>query len=224
MAKHERDRERDTSKRPPREPQKRTAGRDSFPATPASEKTGAGGGARVPNRTWMATHGRDLRFFLLFVLFLGTLWVSTHIPYMQNQVFPEYLRLNSIGAASLLNVFGEGVISRGNVLSSPRFQVSIERGCDAIAPSLVFCAAVLASPVSWSARAAAVLVGTTLLMLINFIRVVSLYYTGAYFRPAFDIMHLDVWQALFVFFAVVLWLFWASWATRRRSAPQHATA
>jgi exosortase/archaeosortase family protein len=108
---------------------------------------------------------------------------------------------------------------------SPRFQVSIERGCDAVQPSALFCAAVLASPVPLLSRLAAVGVGTTLLMILNFVRILTLYYTGAYLRWAFEVMHLDVWQALFIFLAILFWALWAAWNTRRsRKVAQHAPA
>ncbi len=173
-------------------------------------------------RGWFATHGRDLRFLGLFAFFLLVFYLLTLIPLVRQQVFPGYLRLNAIGAAWLLNFFGENLEVRGNSLVSPKFQVSIERGCDAIEPSALFCAAVLASPVALLPRLGAVLIGTTFLMLLNFVRVLTLYYTGAYFRPAFDIMHLDVWQALFVFLAIFFWAVWASWQTRKPKADTNA--
>jgi heme/copper-type cytochrome/quinol oxidase subunit 2 len=37
-------------------------------------------------------------------------------------------------------------------------------------------------------------------------------------------MHVEVWQALFIFLAVLLWLVWAAWAERRRSAKVHVSA
>jgi exosortase/archaeosortase family protein len=160
--------------------------------------------------SWLRTHGRDLRFLGLFALYLAIFYAFSQVSFARDRLFPGYLRLNTLGAKGILNVFGEGVEARGNSLVSARFQVSIERGCDAVEPSALFCAAVLASPVAWSSRLLAVVVGTTILMVVNFIRVLSLYYTGAYFRRAFDIMHLDVWQVLFIMLAILLWALWAS--------------
>ena len=230
MGKRKKDQEKEKSQTPPHESSDRLAGRATFSSsTGGSEKpgqTGAAGGKGNRSRaSWFATHGRDLRFLGLFGFFLVLFYLCTLFPFVQERVFPGYLRANSVGAAALLNVFGEGVEARGNQLVSQRFQVSIERGCDAVEPSALFCSAVLASPVAIYSRLLAVVVGTTALMLINFIRVVSLYYTGAYFRKAFEIMHLDVWQALFIFLAILFWALWASWATRRkRSLPVHAAA
>ena len=82
-------------------------------------------------------------------------------------------------------------------------------------PVALFTSAVLASPVTWSARLFAVVAGTALLLFINLIRIISLFLCAVYWKSAFDIMHLDVWQALFIFLAIFLWAIWAAWAVKR---------
>ena len=93
--------------------------------------------------------------------------------------------------------------------------VEVVRGCDAMEPVALFVSAVLASPVSWGARAMAAIVGTAVLLTINLIRIISLFLCAVHWRSAFDIMHLDVWQALFIFLAIFLWALWAAWAVKR---------
>ena len=186
----------------------------------SASSAGKGGPGRP---TWFATHGRDLRFLGLFGLFLLGFYLMTLIPYARQDVFPGYLRLNAVVSAAILNGFGEGVEARQHSLIGRRFALTIERGCDAVEPAALFCSAVLASPVALSARFAAVVVGTTLLMVLNLLRILSLYYVGVYYRKAFDIVHLDVWQALFIILALFLWAIWASWATRKRTARSDAS-
>jgi exosortase/archaeosortase family protein len=229
VASKKKDRNKETSANPPRESQERLAGRASFSSggsTPGgkAEALPAGGAGRGGRRSWLQTHGRDLRFLGFFSLFLIVFFVLTLIPGVRETVFPGYLRINAVAASAILNSFGEGTEVRDHSIVSSRFQVSIERGCDAIEPSALFCAAVLASPVALLSRLSAVLVGTVLLMLINFVRILTLYYTGAYARWAFDVMHLDVWQALFIFLAILFWALWASWQKKGKPAVKaHAS-
>ena len=82
-------------------------------------------------------------------------------------------------------------------------------------PAALFISAVLASPVSWGSRLLAAVVGTALLLTINLIRIISLFLCAVHWRSAFDVMHLDVWQALFIFLAIFLWAIWAAWAVKR---------
>ena len=89
--------------------------------------------------------------------------------------------------------------------------MSIEAGCDAVQASAFFVFAVMASPlpVSYRARIPWLLGGTSLLLVINLVRIVSLFYTGVYFPKAFDLMHIDVWQAGFIFLPLCFWVLWA---------------
>jgi exosortase/archaeosortase family protein len=151
-------------------------------------------------------------------------YALTLVPFSRQTLFPKYLLLNAQVSGALLNGVGEDIKVIGNSLISKKFSLTIERGCDAVEPAALFCAAVIASPVAWSARLLAVVVGSIFLMTLNLLRILSLYYTGAYFRKAFDIMHLDVWQALFILLALVLWALWASWATQRKKRRLESNA
>ena len=48
-----------------------------------------------------------------------------------------------------------------------------------------------------------------LIQLVNLVRVVALYLTGAYLPRLFDASHTVVWQTLVVLFGVLLWVGWA---------------
>ena len=56
------------------------------------------------------------------------------------------------------------------------------------------------------------------LMLLNLARIVSLFYIQIHFPRAFEVMHIEVWQALFIFLAIALWAWWACWAVGRGAA------
>ena len=51
------------------------------------------------------------------------------------------------------------------------------------------------------------------LAVLNLIRIVTLFLIGVYFRKFFHMMHIDVWQALFILLTISLWFLWAWWAT-----------
>lgn len=122
----------------------------------------------------------------------------------------------------------EEVEVEGNAVVSRRGQrrgaISVERGCDAVQPSALFVSAVLASPVPLVSRLGAAAVGTIALMLINLVRITTLFLTAVHWRKAFDVMHLDVWQAAFIFLALLFWALWASWVTRRPTRRADAAA
>lgn len=155
------------------------------------------------------------------VVFYGILW----IPYVSGTILPAYMRLNAVVAASVMNVVGADARTNGTQISavSPRpWSVDIQQGCDAVEPTALFVAAVLAFPASLRFKAPGVLIGALVLALINLVRIITLFYTGVYFPRAFEVMHVDVWQPIFILLALVFWILWAWWATKPRPQPADA--
>jgi len=164
----------------------------------------------------MDTHGRDLRFLVIFAVLMGIYYAATTTAAVKERFFPWYLTLNADASVVVLHGVGIDYVQRiHHGLNSPRGSINVERGCDAVEPTALFVAAVLASPVPWLSKLPAVLVGTLILAIVNVVRIVSLFLSAVYWRKAFDILHLDVWQAAFILLAILMWALWASWAVRR---------
>lgn len=143
-------------------------------------------------------------------------YLLTTTETMKSRFFPWYLRFNAGASAGALHTFGyDGVEAKETSLTSKKGTISVERGCDAVEPTALFAAAVLASPVAFGTKIPAVIAGALFLALVNIVRIISLFLSAAHWRAAFDILHLDVWQAVFIFLALLLWLMWVSWATKR---------
>ena len=212
---------------------------EATPPTPSDETSGAKGmqppppsdpgrGNGVSSSSWFATHGRDLRFLAVFGVLMGIYYWGTTTEAVDKGFFPWYLVKTTSASADVLNLFGyddvtaEGTNLVGSVGSVG--SISVARGCDAVAPTALFVSAVLASPASIGSKLLAVVCGTLILMVVNLIRIVTLFLTAVYWPRIFDAMHLDVWQAVFIFLAILLWALWASWASRRRKRRSHAAA
>ncbi len=185
------------------------------------KKKGAG---EKPTGTWLAGKRPVLRFVVvLIVLMVGFnacfyLWIGT------SSFFQSYLHLNAEVVARMLRVFGDNATASGKSVTSPRFSLSLAVGCDAIQASAFFVFIVLASPsaVSMVRRLPVLLMGVSLLLVLNLVRIISLYYTGVHFPSAFEIMHIDVWQAFFIFTPLILWIMWVRRTMRRLGAVPDA--
>ncbi|MCH8990767.1 MAG: archaeosortase/exosortase family protein [Acidobacteria bacterium] len=161
-----------------------------------------------------------MRFLLLFGLLLGGFNAFFYLWLRNGTLFAAYLGLNAELTGVILRVLGDDITVRGLSIGSPRFSMSIRAGCDGIQASALFVLAVFLAPVSVSrvARVGPVVLGTLLLLVLNVVRIVSLYYTGIYFPNAFETMHVDVWQGVFIFLPIILWMIWSVWATRRTTS------
>ena len=174
----------------------------------------------APRKSWMQTHGRDLKFLVVFAVLMSVYYLAETTHAVNDRFFPWYLRQTAAVSYQVLKTAGfEDVKIEDKSLSGKQGSITVERGCDAVAPTVLFMAAVIASPAAWRLKVPAVFGGFLILMCINVVRIISLFLTRIYWPGAFDVMHLDVWQAAFIFFAIFLWAAWASWAARRRRAP-----
>lgn len=180
----------------------------------------------VPASPW-SSRRPVLRFVLTFAGCMAIYYVLSSLALFHARVFPAFLKANAIVAARVLEGIGQGpVVASGNAVCSERFSVEVARGCDAIEPIALLASAILASPMSIRARLAGMAAGVLCLMAMNLMRIVTLFLFGVYWPAAFHVMHVDVWQVIFILLAVAIWLAWAWWALGRESVArarvQHA--
>jgi len=160
-------------------------------------------------------HGKEpiFKFVGLFALLMVVFYACTFIPLLEKRILPSYMKLNATVSAGVLSVFGEKASAKGTSVSSPRYSVDIRHGCDAVEPTALFVAAVLAFPATIRSKLPGMVAGSIILAVINLVRIITLFYTGIYYPSAFNIMHEDIWQSLFILLSLLLWIVWAMWAT-----------
>lgn len=156
-----------------------------------------------------------IRFALGFILLILVLFAISSSDFFDALKQPLLAFYSSVGAV-ILNLFGYGVKANGELLSSAQFSVSIEEGCDAIAPAILFAASIAAFPTDWKYKLKGIVFGLFAIFILNIIRVVSLFITGVHAASLFEIMHVEVWQTLFIIFTLGMWLYWLKWSTQQK--------
>ncbi len=151
-----------------------------------------------------------IRFIQFAGIFLGVVvlyYLISSASWFTTFTYPllvVYAKCSSV----LLNVMGYGTSVHGAVLSGANAALEIKEGCDAIAPAVLYSAAVLAFPLAWRARIKGIWQGLLLIFTLNIIRIVSLYLVYVHAKKWFDFMHVDFWQSVFVVLTLVLFLFY----------------
>ena len=161
-------------------------------------KRASGGGARGASQRPLGSKKPVFTFVLMFAVLLGVFYAITFIPFLNTKALPGLQVLNADASVVLLNLVGERASASKTTIASPRYSVNIAHGCDAIEPIALFAAAVLAFPTSFRSKFPGLVLGTALLLVLNLVRIISLFYTGVYWPSAFEIMHIDVWQPAFI--------------------------
>jgi len=165
-----------------------------------------------------------LRFLLIFAILASAFYtIIVFTPFCRQQLVPSSLRWTARLAGAVLACLGQEITVTDMSISSPRFSVRIVQGCNAMEPIALFACAVLAFPSPFLRKIPGIVVGSLCLVVLNCVRIVSLFLIGAYWPGAFPVMHVDVWQGVFVLFALVLWLLWLPWAMQGQLSAKPAS-
>lgn len=146
---------------------------------------------------------------------MAVFYVLLATPYFDRLLY-GYLEVNTWVSSWLLNLLDQHTQVTGITLQSSRFSVSIERGCDAVEPTWLVLAAVLASPGRMAFKIYGILAGVVILQLLNVLRIISLFFIGVYQPSVFNTVHMEIWPTAFMLAAVILFVYWRDWASRRQ--------
>jgi exosortase/archaeosortase family protein len=91
-----------------------------------------------------------------------------------------------------------------------RYEVAI--GCTGVLPAAVLAVAILASPGTGAAKRRGLLAGVPLVLGVNLLRLVHLFYVGVHSPGLFALAHSLLWEGAMVLLTFATWLVWVRWA------------
>ena len=162
-------------------------------------------------RDWITDKGPILFFGTKFILLVTLYYLVLAIPFSERILYID-LEANAWISNSILNMLGQGTHVQEVTIASPAFSVAIHRGCDAVEPTWLLCAAILAFPGTFRTKLVGMLAGLVILQVLNLVRIVTLYLIGAHFPAFFPSAHLEIWPTVFILVAIVIFVGWKGWA------------
>jgi exosortase/archaeosortase family protein len=168
-------------------------------------------------RSWYADRSPVFHFGLKFGSLLVLLYVLLALPFFDRALY-VYLEANAWLANAILSALGEHTHVSEVTIQSPKFAMAIRRGCDAVEPTWLLCAAVVSFPAPLLHKLWAILAGIVLLQAMNLIRIISLYWIGIHWPAFFNSAHLELWPTAFIVVAIV---FFVAWKDRSSRAESH---
>jgi exosortase H (IPTLxxWG-CTERM-specific) len=164
---------------------------------------------------------RMLRFLVLFPIFLAVGFCGLLIPFLQPAITGFTRGLVEI-SAMVIRLFGGNATAHQVVLQNPSngFAMEVLDGCNGDDVAVLLWAAILAYPASWRQKGKGLVFGTATIYVINFLRIISLFYLGQYDRQWFEFAHLYVWESVFVLLTLtIFWMWVRRMAGRREEDP-----
>ena len=145
-----------------------------------------------------------LRFAVLFLVFEACYFND----YLFNHIFYPVNKFFAMATSKLLPLIGIHASYQAESISNKDFTISVKQGCDSIEALAIFIFGVLAFPSRWRIKLSGLLIGTFLILFMNLIRLIHLFWIGLNHRDLFDLFHLEIWQGYFILQSILLWIFW----------------
>jgi exosortase/archaeosortase family protein len=159
------------------------------------------------------------RFLIRFVVAASALLALYYYPHeprgLAAALVHGYLSLYAHLAGGAISAFDPSVQVDGNHIHG-RMSLEFALSCDGMGVLLLFAAATFAFPASWRARAVGVGVMCASLVVVNLVRIVSLYLIGIYAPATFGFFHVEVWPFAIVVLAAAGFFAWTRSVLRSR--------
>lgn len=140
-------------------------------------------------------------FSILFIIMANQLWFQSFSRYILN--------VYAVISNFFLNIFGQGTSVIDATIASSSFSIEVKKGCDALAPMILYVFSIVFFPTNIKAKLKGILIGLPILAVLNLVRIISLFLIGKYGNQMiFDIFHVDVWQIIFIVLTLVIWSYW----------------
>jgi len=150
------------------------------------------------------------RSAVLFVIFAATGFGLLLSPVIDRVFVGPFIHVITWISGAVIDLFGGSVTVLGDILSAPTggFAVRVDNGCSGLDAVILLAAACLAFPTTWRLRMVGVLACSAAILLVNIIRIISLFYLGQYSMAWFNWAHNYAWDILILIDGVIAYMLW----------------
>ena len=156
------------------------------------------------------------KYALIYFVILAALFGLETTPWAQSFTVGNWTQFLADFSGGLMQKFDDRVVVQGSDIRNnlTGYAVSIKSGCNGVEAAMILGAAILAYPAPWLKKVLGMVTGVLAIQILNVVRIISLYYLGAWSQKALDIAHLYVWPGLIILDALVIFLLWIHWVGR----------
>jgi len=149
-----------------------------------------------------------LKIYLVFVGSIFILFAIFSHGTVRRVVIAPFSLLVAKVSGLILSLF-EAVTVSGRNISFSGSSVQIIDDCNGMYATAILLAAVVAYPSKFKEKLMGLGLGFVSIFIINNVRIASLCIISKKYPQVFDEVHIYVWEALIIGFAILVWDFWA---------------
>lgn len=153
-----------------------------------------------------------VKFLLAFAIGIILFYLTYTSAFFTQFVTDPFITFQARLASFFLNILGQSTSVNDSLLVSEKATLNVMKGCDGLEPIAFYLLGVLLVPLSRKAKGRGLLIGLTILVILNVFRIILLYLAQAYWPQAFGPLHDHGGPALFFIIAMLIWMAWARWA------------
>jgi exosortase H (IPTLxxWG-CTERM-specific) len=149
------------------------------------------------------------KIYLIFIITLLALFTITMIkPVYLHVIVPFNAFLADSSTLLIKALSSRSIVSDGISISSGNFSIDIAEGCNGIYALSIVLAGIIAFPARWRPKLVGLVLAVILIMILNYIRIVTLWFAGAAYPSLFETMHLYVWEFVIIALGAGFWYWW----------------
>ena len=154
---------------------------------------------------------------MLFGVVLLAIFTVMIVKPVYFQVVMPFNGFLAQSSAAVIRLLGNTTITCDDTsISVPGFGINIAEGCNGIYALAIVIAGIVAFPARWGPKSIGLILAIILIMVLNYIRILTLWYAGLAGSVLFDAMHLYVWEFIIITLGAAFWYFWYEKIVKKR--------
>lgn len=145
----------------------------------------------------------------LYVFLVLLLTSVLHVPSVETALLTPFRATVAWAARGVLTLLGIAAVGQGTHILAPHLSVDIVDQCTGLDATVLLVPAILVFPAPWRTKGLGLLLSLGVMVVVNFLRVVSLCYVGTYSVTLLRLGHLYVWPTAVIITGLATLLFWA---------------
>jgi len=166
---------------------------------------------------FLKAHWPYLKFILTLTGWLIVLFMLVSHSWFIEKVLNPFAIVLTYLIGLVIKTLGNPIEMQATIITTPHFSMEIYYKCTGIYQLTGYLAGVLAYPTTFRKKASGMIWGSCLINILNFIRILSIFYIGILATEWVDFFHAVLWEALFIFVTIGLLFFWAKNCPLRRT-------